>query len=152
MTKARRNVKIKFTRLDTIGFACALTRTEDRRLDSFEMSMLRSIAGVRWDDFVRNDDIRAMLEQPPVSLRLRGARMKWLGHVERMGEERQVKRIFKAEMQGRRPVGRPRTRWKDVLPIELERSGLSFEEAATEALDRWKTIVRTSCDYNPAGS
>ena len=54
----------------------ALTRTEERRLDAFEMGMLRSIAGVRWDDFVRNDDIRARLEQPLVSLKLRSARMK----------------------------------------------------------------------------
>ena len=39
----------------------ALTRTEERRLNAFEMSMLRSILGVRWDDFVRNAVIRDML-------------------------------------------------------------------------------------------
>ena len=102
--------------------ACALTRTEQRRLYTLEVGMLRSIAGVRWDDFVRNVDIRERLEQPPVSLKLRSARTKWLGHVERMGEERQVKRLLKTEMQGRRPVGRPRTRWKDVILRDLERS------------------------------
>ena len=52
------------------------------------MGMLRSIVGVRWDDFVRNVDIREMLDQPPVSLKLKKARMKWFGHVERMGGER----------------------------------------------------------------
>ena len=101
--------------------AWAPTRTEERRLDAFEMGMLRSILGVRWDDFVRNADIRDMLCQVPVSLKLRRARMKWFGHVERMGEERQVKRIMQAEMWGRRPRGRPRTRWKDVL-TEIEKS------------------------------
>ena len=60
------------------------------------------------------------LEQAPVSLKLRSARMNWLGHVERMGEERQVKGIFKA-VQGRRPVGRRRTRWKYVFLRDLER-------------------------------
>ena len=116
--------------------------------------MLRSIAGVRWDDFVRNEDIRERLSQPPVSLKLRSARMKWFGHFERMGEERQVKRIMNAEMRGRRPVGRPSTRWKDVLRRDLERSGLNLEEAASEALDRdrWRTIVQASCVYNVAGS
>ena len=102
----------------------------------FGMGILRSNAGVWWADFVRNDDIRARLDQPPVSSKLRSARMKWLGHVERMGEERQVNRIFKADMQRRKPMGRPRTKWKDVLLRDLERSGLSLEEAATEALDR----------------
>ena len=134
--------------------AWALTKTEERRLDAFEMGMLRSILGVRWDDFIRNDDIRGRLCQPPVSLKLRKARLKWFGHMERMGEERQVKRIMRARMQGRRPRGRPRTRWNDVLRRDLEGSGLSYEEAAAEARDRdrWRGIVRASCDYHVAGS
>ena len=68
----------------------------ERRLDAFEMGMLRSIVGVRWDDFVRNVDIRMSLRQPPVSLKLRRARLKRCGHVERMGDERQVKKIMNA--------------------------------------------------------
>ena len=133
--------------------AWALTRTEEQRLDAFEMGMLRSIVGVRWDDFVRNVDIREMLSQPPVSQKLGRAMMKWFGHLERMSDERQVKRITKADMQGRRPAGRPRTRWKDVLQRDLECSGLSLGEAAAEALDRdrWSRILRASCDYNAAG-
>ena len=39
---------------------------------------------VRWDEFVRNADIREMLCQPSVPLNLRKARMKWFGNVERM--------------------------------------------------------------------
>ena len=131
-----------------------LTQTEERRLDAFEMRMLRNIAGVRWEDMVRNVDIRERLRQPPVSLKLRRARMKWFGHVERMGEEREVKRVMRAQMQGRRPRGRPRTRWKDVIRRDLETSGLSLEEAAAEAQDRdgWRQIVLASCVYNAAGS
>ena len=134
--------------------AWALTRTEEKRLDAFEMRMLRSIAGVRWEDMVRNVDIRERLRQPPVSLKLRRARMKWFGHVERMGEERQVKRVMSAEISGRRTRGRPRTRWKDVIKRDLETSGLNLEEAAAEARDRdrWRQIVLASCDYNAAGS
>ena len=133
--------------------AWALTRTEENRLDSLEMGMLRSIAGVRWDDFVRNAEIRERLRQPPVSLKLRRARLKWFGHVERMGDERQVKRIMNATMEGRRPVGRPRTRWRDVLARDLDIVGLSVEEARLEARDRdqWRDIVLASCDCNAAG-
>ena len=68
--------------------AWALTMIEERRLDAFEIGILRSNAGVRWNDFVLNDDIRARLEQHPVFLKLRSAGMKWLGHAEQMGEER----------------------------------------------------------------
>ena len=110
--------------------------------------MLRSILGVRWDDFVRNIDLRKRLCQSPVSLELRCARLKWFGHVERIGDERQVRRIMKAEIEGRRPVGRHRTRWKDVIRRDLESNGLSVEQAPSEARgrDRWNDIVRASCD------
>ena len=71
-----------------------------------------------------------------------------------MGKKRQVNGLFKAEMQGRRPVGRPRTRWKDVLLRDLKRIGLRLEPATTEALDRdrWRAFVQDSCDYNAARS
>ena len=89
--------------------AWALILTEERWLDAFELRMLRSIAGVRLGDFVRNVDIKERLHQPPVSLKLKRARTKWFEHVERMEEERQVKKIMNARMEGRRLVGRPRT-------------------------------------------
>ena len=118
------------------------------------MGMLWNILEVRWDDFKRNADIREMLCQTPVSLKLRNARLKFFGHMERMGEERQVKRIVQAEMQGGRPRGRPRTTWKHVLQRDLEGSGLSIEEAPAEDRDRdrWRRIVQASCDYHALGS
>ena len=71
-----------------------------------------------------------------------------------MGDERQVKRIVNAKMEGRRPVGRPRTRWRDVIGRDMQSSGLSMEQAALEAQDRdrWRNIVRASCDYHAARS
>ena len=52
--------------------------------------MLRITVGVRWDNFVRKIDVRERLCLLPVSMKLRRAKMKWLGHFERMGDERQV--------------------------------------------------------------
>ena len=74
--------------------------------------------------------------------------------MERMGDERLVKRIMNAAMEGRRPVGRPWTRWKDVLQRVLDTSGLSIEEARLESLNRyrWRGVVLASCDYDAAGS
>jgi hypothetical protein len=55
--------------------AWALTQAEEKKLDAFEMRMLRSILGVRWNDFERNVDIRDRLCQPPVAIKLRKARL-----------------------------------------------------------------------------
>ena len=116
--------------------------------------MLRNNAGVRWDQFVRKEDIRARLCQPPVSLKMKGARLKWFRYFAKIGGERPVKRIMKGKMQGRRPVAKPTTKWKDVHETDLKKGRLSLEEAVTEALDleRWRTIVQASCDYSAVGN
>ena len=54
-------------------------------------------------------------------LEVENARLKWFRHVERMGWERQAKRIMNAKVQGIRPVGRPRTRWNKVCSEETWR-------------------------------
>ena len=71
---------------------------------------------------MRKIDVRERLCQSPVSLKLRRAKMKWLGHFERMGNRRQVRRIMNREMEGRRPIGRHRTTWEDVIRRDLESS------------------------------
>jgi hypothetical protein len=53
----------------------------------------------------------------------------WAGHVERMGEKRNVYRILVGKPEGQTPLGRPRRRWVDNIKIErmgwygLDRSG-----------------------------
>jgi hypothetical protein len=42
---------------------------------------------------------------------IKAQRLRWLGHVERMPEERDVKEIYKWKLTGSRPVGRPKIRW-----------------------------------------
>ena len=79
--------------------ACALTQTEENRFVVLEMGMLRSNAGNRLNDFVRNAENRERLQQPPVSLKLKRARLKWFGHVERRGDERKVKSIMNATLE-----------------------------------------------------
>jgi hypothetical protein len=46
-------------------------------------------------------------------------RMKWEGHVARMGEKRNACRILVGEPEGKRPLGRPRRKWVDNIKIDL---------------------------------
>jgi hypothetical protein len=44
-------------------------------------------------------------------------RMRWAGHVARMGEEIGVHRVFLGKPEGKRPLGRPRRRWEDNINL-----------------------------------
>jgi hypothetical protein len=50
-------------------------------------------------------------------------RMRWAGHVTRMGEKRNAYRILLGKPEGKRPLGRPRRRWVDNIKMDLRDVG-----------------------------
>jgi hypothetical protein len=48
---------------------------------------------------------------------VKARRMKWAGHVARMGEKRNAYRILVGKPEGKRPLGRPRRRWEDNIKM-----------------------------------
>jgi hypothetical protein len=46
---------------------------------------------------------------------IKSRRMRWAGHVARMGEKRNANRILMVKPEGKRPLGRPRRRWVDDI-------------------------------------
>jgi hypothetical protein len=50
-------------------------------------------------------------------------RMRWVGHVARMGEKRNAYRISVRKPEGKIPLGRPRSRWVDNFKIDLRDMG-----------------------------
>jgi hypothetical protein len=54
---------------------------------------------------------------------VKSRRMRWAGHVARMGEWRVVHRVLVGKPEGRRPLGRPRHRWEDNIKRDLEEVG-----------------------------
>ena len=70
--------------------------------------------------------------------------MRWAGHVARMGERRGVYRVLVGKPEGKRPLGRPRRRWKDNIKMDLQEVGcgdMDWIELAQDR-DRW----RGTCD------
>jgi hypothetical protein len=51
-------------------------------------------------------------------------RMRWAGHVARMGKERKVYKVLVGKTEGKRPFGRPRRRWEDGVRMDLREIGL----------------------------
>jgi hypothetical protein len=60
---------------------------------------------------------------PQISLG-KSRRMRWAGHVARMGEERKVYMALVGKSDGRRPHVRPRRRWEDGVRMDLRETGL----------------------------
>jgi hypothetical protein len=72
-------------------------------------------------------------------------RMRWAGHVARMGEKRNVYRLLVGKREGKRPLGRPRLRWIDNIKMDLLEIGLSVVDCIDLAQDRysWRALVNT---------
>ena len=62
--------------------------------------------------------------------------LKWFGHVERMGEERLLKRVYRANVEGNRGRGRPQRRWRDEVKGLLLGRGLNEREGMRLARER----------------
>ena len=50
---------------------------------------------------------------------MKSRRMRWAGHVARMGEMRGVYRVSVGKPEGKRPIGRPKRRWEDNIKMDL---------------------------------
>ena len=55
---------------------------------------------------------------------IKSSRLRWAGHVARMGEKRGVYRVLLGKPEGRRSMGRPRRRWVDNIRMDLQRGGM----------------------------
>jgi hypothetical protein len=69
---------------------------------------------------------------------IKSRRMRWAGHVARMGENRNAYRILVGKPAGKRPLGRPRRRWIDNNKIDLTETGWDGMDWIDLAQDRNK--------------
>ncbi|KAK0146650.1 putative uncharacterized transposon-derived protein F52C9.6 [Merluccius polli] len=106
-----------------------VTERTRSRVQAAEMSFLRRVAGLSLRDRVRSLVIREDLGVDPLLLRVERSQMRWLGHLVRMPPGHLPGEVFRACPTGRRPRGRPRTRWRDyVSRLAWERLGIPREE------------------------
>jgi len=68
-------------------------------------------------------------------------RLSWLGHVERMTNERVVKTIYKWKPYATRPKGRPRVSWEDDVRNGLRKMGVTNWKQWTQERKQWKGII-----------
>jgi hypothetical protein len=68
---------------------------------------------------MHNDELHNLYSSPNIVRVIKSRRMRWAGHVARIGEGRGVYRILVGRPEGKRPLGRPRCRWEDNIKMDL---------------------------------
>jgi hypothetical protein len=83
-----------------------------------------------------------MFNGPDIISTIKSKRIKWLGHIQRIGRERGVKWIFEDKPGGRRRVGRPRSRWIDVVENDIRTMRVKRWRTVATDREEWRRIVR----------
>ena len=92
-----------------------------------------------------NEEFRDLYPLPNIVRVVKSRRMRWAGHVARMGEGRGVHRVLVGKPEGKRPLGRPRRRWEDNINMDLQEvKGCcgDWMELAQDR-ERWRALVST---------
>jgi hypothetical protein len=99
---------------------------EELRLRVFESRVLSRIFDLKREEVtgdwrkLHNEELHNLYSSPNIIRMIKSRRMRWAGHVARMGETRSAYRILVGKPEGKRPLGRPRCMWVDVLKLILE--------------------------------
>ena len=115
----------------------------------FENRVFRGIFGPRrkkvtgGQSKLHNEELNDLYSSPNIVRVIKSKRMRWAGHVARMGERRGVYRVLVGKPEGKRPLGRPRRRWEDDIKMDLQEmgcGGMDWIELSQDR-DRWRALV-----------
>ena len=118
----------------------ALSKRQEAELEVAQLKMLRFALGVTRLDRIRNDLIRGTAHVRKLEDKVREARLRWYGHVQRREEEYIGKRMLKMDLPGRRRRGRPKRTYIGVVKEDMTVVGLTEEDAKDRK--RWRRRIR----------
>jgi hypothetical protein len=117
----------------------------------FENRLLRRIFGPKRDRVtggwrkLHYKELHNLYSSPSIIRIIKWKRMRWAGHVTRMGEKRNVYRLLVGKPEGKRPLGRPKRRWIDNIKMDLLGIGVNVVDWIGLAQDRyrWRALVNS---------
>jgi hypothetical protein len=115
----------------------------------FENRVLRRIFGPKRDEVtvewreLHNKELHDLYSSPSIIRINKSRRMRWAGHVARMGEKMNI--LLAGKPEGKRPLGRPRCRWVDNIMMDLGEVGWRDVDWISLAKDRnrWRAVVNS---------
>jgi len=92
---------------------------------------------------IHNEKLYGLYCSPSIVRVLKSRRMRWAGHVARVGERRCVCRVLVGKPEGKRSLGRPRRRWQDNIKMDIREvgcGGMDWSDLAQDK-DSWRALV-----------
>ncbi|KAL4091440.1 hypothetical protein QTP88_026132 [Uroleucon formosanum] len=139
----------------TLTYGCEVwttTSVTKRRLRTFENKIWRKICGPVRDagtnDWRRkfNKELQEELGLAPVTSYIKGQRLQWFGHIMRRSEEETIRAVIEWQPEGKRPRGRPRKRWLDIIEEDLKTVGVEEWKEIIQDREKWRDTVMNSMD------
>jgi hypothetical protein len=121
-------------------------KEDEEFLRRWERKILRQIFGAVRDGenwrIRTNEELRSLYKKPDIVNEIKSNRLRWLGHVVRMPEEKCPRKVFYENPGGRRLKGRPRKRWIDGVEENLSTLGVRRWRIKAANREEWSVIVR----------
>jgi hypothetical protein len=131
-----------------------LTMRDRKQLKIFERKVYRRILGPVYENekgnwrILTNKEIYASIKKPTVIETIRLNRLRWFGHVHRMGENRIPKRILYMNLGTSRLRGRPGYRWQDEVRENGRIVGGEGWQEHVHNKQEWKKVLRTARNHH----
>jgi hypothetical protein len=92
---------------------------------------------------LRNEELHNLYSSPNIIKMAKSRRMRWTGHISRMGAKRNAYRLLVGNPEGKRPLGKPRHRWEDNIRADLKEMGWGGVDWIDLAQNRdmWRALV-----------
>ena len=121
----------------------------------FENRVRRRVFGPKRDEEtgewrkLHNEELSDLYPLPNIVWVVKSRRMRWAGHVARMGEESGVHRVLVGNPDGKRLLGRPTHRWGDNIKMDIQEVGGGSGNwmELTQDRCRWRALVSTVMNF-----
>jgi hypothetical protein len=119
--------------------------------------VLRKIFGPKRDEVtgewrrLLNEELYAVYSSPNIIRVIKSRRLRWAGHVARVGKRRGAYRALVGKPEGRSLFGRPRRRWEDNIKMDFREIGWGGHGLNVSGSGQGQVASACECGYEPSG-
>jgi hypothetical protein len=94
---------------------------------------------------LHNKELHDLYSSPSISRIMKSRRMRWAGHVARMGDNRNAYKLLVGKPKGNRPLGKQSRRWLNNIRMDLIEAGWGDVDwiGLIQDRDRWRALVNS---------